>query len=271
MNQIIIVSRLTFLFCTLTFSSVVKSEPNIDRETIEEFAQLCVEKRSITMCSGAGIALTEIDPVRSKVYLTIACEEGMSRACQIILDRDPNSHRRKVHTYLNDASLCNAGNGAACNQAGISTMNGIGTKKNLKESRVWFTMGCELENANSCHSLAIMQASGQGGVKDLSKSFKNSLSGCEFGHPTTCMFAGIHYLYGSETKINYSTALEYFIRGCDLAEAESCVYVGKMYATGEGVETNIPKGFKYIKQACLYGHLESCKMTASYNSLTKEH
>ena len=118
-------------------------ELDIDSKTIEYFAEECDRTRSSVMCLSAGMALTLKDPSRSKQYLGKACEEGISRACEIVLERDPNSGKRHTQTYLNNASLCNAGDGRACYWAGISTTDGTGVGKDLKKSRVWFTLGCD--------------------------------------------------------------------------------------------------------------------------------
>jgi TPR repeat protein len=121
-----------------------------------------------------------------------------------------------------------------------------------------FKQGCDLHNAVACSSLGFRYEKGTGVTADVAQAATLYELGCKGGNAIGCRDLGLLYSRGQGVPQDVVRAATLFQQACDGQDLHACVHLGDALVRGVGVPVDRPKGIAYLQKACSAGIQFGC-------------
>jgi TPR repeat protein/serine/threonine protein kinase len=199
---------------------------------------------------------------------TQACDGGNSMACRYLggmywsgqgveedMDRAFALWNKEATFYSRD---CNAGDAAACVQAGIKYEGSSGIVTDYPLAMSLYSKACDAGNASGCHHLGAMYEQGEGVAKDSSRAAALYSKACDAGDGPGCHALAVLYKNGLGVEKNATRAAALYNKACDAGEGSACSDLAIMYWKGQDVEEDTARGMVLYNKACDAGDGAGC-------------
>lgn len=206
---------------------------------------------SRTSCAAAAIRLTrgdgvQVDRDRARDFFQRACTAKIPLACL-----DDALLGDKTRLFDVASTLCDAGTGDACYEAGMDIGFGAAaTTHSPAERAAFFTRACDLGNAGGCMRLAFHYGTGLGVTKNDAKSYELASHACSCGDDLGCSAEADLLRLGLGVAKNTARAFTILETLCAEDVGASCVHLGRMYALGEHGAPDLAKARSLYADAC---------------------
>jgi hypothetical protein len=119
-------------------------------------------------------------------------------------------------------AACQAGNGAACNDLGVSYERGYGTAPRWGKALEQFERACRAGSPDGCNNQGAMLERGGNGARDLERARELYQHACEKGSALGCSNLGALYAKGKGVPRDEADARWLFERACQKGCATGC-------------------------------------------------
>jgi TPR repeat protein len=117
---------------------------------------------------------------------------------------------------------------------------------------------CKTGNAVACNDLGVSRLNGYGMPVDTVLAFQAFERSCGDGSPDGCSNLGALYERGIGVENSLELAVELYERACTGGAALGCSNLGALYARGRGVERDPEEAQRLFRLACESGSAMGC-------------
>jgi TPR repeat protein len=121
---------------------------------------------------------------------------------------------------LHDA--CQAGEGTACNELGVSYLHGYGTAPRSGKALEQFERACHAGSPDGCNNQGAMLERAWGTPRDLKRAHELYRQACQRGSALGCSNLGALYAKGQGVPRDIAEARWLFERACQQGSATGC-------------------------------------------------
>lgn len=206
---------------------------------------------------GLGEEGIPVQTEKSHSYLTEACRQGVSEACNFAKMLENSIGEKSTGAIV---ARCNNGNAEDCAEAGHRYWKGRnGTEKNVQLGHSYLQKSCDQGHGLGCVALGMMYEDGAlGGSPNYQKAADSFRTGCEKGSNLGCGRIGNWLLNGKHISKNPRQGVSYLQKACDGNDRSGCTWLAIAYKNGWGVRKNRRNSTKYLNKACKLGEKIAC-------------
>jgi uncharacterized protein len=154
--------------------------------------------------------------------------------CDLWFTRVPLSPRQDDKEWYPVAleelhAACQAGNGTACNDLGVSYQLGYGTQPDSGKALEQFERACRAGSPDGCNNQGAMLERAWGAERDLERARELYQEACEKGSGLGCSNLGALYAKGKGVTRDTADARWLFERACQKGSATGCNNLSATY------------------------------------------
>jgi TPR repeat protein len=214
------------------------------------------------LLAGRGVAR---DASRGIQLLEQACDDGLLRACETLVNQHVAEHDAKSggsarwqnRYYLQAQCLKSDGN--ACFYVGIYFDRGNnGFPHDQKRGADAYARGCDLGEHVSCNNLANDYYYGDGVPVDFVRAAQLYERACRDGLAIGCANVGFIAEYGDGVPLDMKRASDMYASGCSGQSAYACLHVAMLGEYRRGTPHEPAKAVERWRRACDAGDVKAC-------------